>query len=265
LRAERPDDPAPILEAAIDHALAAGLAGPTWGRLGQAPARGAEPTADADVATGAASEAESSAPVETDDTAADAGEADGENGAENGDASAEGKTAPTATDPAALPAILDLLDDAVVAADPDTVSRYLGAVPVAPPGDVAARHAIEREKKRHEDTRNLLARIARLRADVLRGAGQLDEAWSAFTEIGRWESSPAADTRRVEAVLHEASGHLGLALQALNQRLNTDPHDRTLRRERIALYRRLGWEEFAVREEQQLALLEVQRRLARIP
>lgn len=259
LRAERPDDPAPIFEAALDQALAAGLAGSSWGRLGQAKAE-----------TDAKADADETPDTSEGDEAAAEGEPVTDDEATNDDATDDEKSDDDAA-PArevqadALPAILELLDAAVVAADPDTVSRYLGAVPVAPPGDVAARHAIEREKKKHEDTRNLLARVARLRADVLRGAGQLDEAWKAYAEIGRWESSPAKETRRLESTLHDASGHLGLALQALNQRLQDDPHDRALRRERIALYRRLNWETFAEREEQQLAQLEQQRKLARIP
>lgn len=222
LRAERPGDPAPIFEQALDTALAARLASDFWGKLGR-PGANDKKEAEADTA-----DADAPKPAE--------------------------KTPPPPPDLTQVDAVLALLDEAHAAAEPDAVSTFFGATPVAAPGDIEARHALEHQKEDMEDARKLLARIARLRADVLRAADRGADAWAAFTEIARWESDPAKETRRLEAALYRHDDLLGLALQALNKRIEDDPYDADLLKERIALYRELGWTEFAEQAELTLAL-----------
>ena len=127
---------------------------------------------------------------------------------------------------------------------------------------MAARAALERDKKRFTAQRATLAAIERLRADVLRATAQPDAAWQAFAELKRWEPE-AADklTRALETALLDQSGHFGLALDALNARIKDDPADLPLREQRVALYERLGWGEAAAQERLHLARLALQRRL----
>lgn len=66
-------------------------------------------------------------------------------------------------------------------------------------------------------------------------------------------------TRALEALMHEEAGHLGLALQALDAQLKDEPGDLALLRQRAALYRQLGWTAFADREQRRLALMAWQR------
>ena len=167
----------------------------------------------------------------------------------------EAPAAPAADASAADPApVLALLDEARTLAAPEAVAQYFGAPPAAVPGDLAARPAAEREKKRLTAQRELLARIARLRSDVLRAAKQSDAAWTAFAEIKRWEPEPDKQTRALEAALCEQAGLLGLALDALNARLKDDPLDRKLVTQRAALYEKLGWADFAANERLRLAV-----------
>lgn len=226
LIAERPHDPAPKLEAAIDAALKAGLASRFWGTMGEA------------------------AKDEGKDEAEKAGE----------EKSAESEPPAPAQDADALAGILALLDEALQAADPDAVAKFLGAPPATPTGDPAARHRAERERKRQDELRSLIARVHRLRSDVLRASGKLEEAWTSFAEVSRWEDSPHAQTRQLEVELHRASGHLGLALEVLNRRIGEDPFNMPMLRERVELYRSLGWSAFADREELALQRREAARR-----
>ena len=223
LRAERPADPAPIFEAALDAALDYRLAHEFWGKLGEPTTTTPSPDA--------------SPPPEL--------------------PAPEAATTPTpvpAPDLTQVDAVLALLDAAHIAAEPDAVRRFLGTPASTAPGYVAARHAREREEKKFHEARDLLAKIERLRADVLRAAGRLDDAWTAHTAIASWETKPAKDTALLTIALYRASDLLGLALQALDARLKDTPHDAALLKERIALYRELGWADFAAATERTLAL-----------
>jgi hypothetical protein len=105
LRAERPDDPAPIFEAALDQALAAGLAGPSWGRLGQAVTptdKNAAPTSPDEDAAASTDDDKDNGPTEngTNDTNDDAnGDAKSETNANCDEKATE--TKPRAPDPTA--------------------------------------------------------------------------------------------------------------------------------------------------------------------
>lgn len=210
-RTERPEDPVPAWEEALDAAQAAGWASEFWGKArprAEAPAAGEAPTDTAAV------------PVE-----------------------APGK------------AVLALLDEVVRRADADAVARHLGAPPATAELEGAARSKLEREKKRLNAHREVLARAERLRADVFRALGRWDDAWRALAEARRWDPETGdRQTRALEAVLHEGAGHLGLALEALNARLKDAPGDRKLREQRAVLYEKLGWTEEAARERLRLAL-----------
>ena len=224
LRAERPLDAAPVFEQALDAALAAGLAGDSWPK--------AKPVADSDTTKGKDEEAVNPA-------------------------------APVVI-PALVAPVIALLDDARKLAKPDAVAQYFGAPPASVTGDLAARPALEREKKRMTTERETLAKIERLRADVLRATGQWDAAWQAFAQIKRWEAEPTdKQTRAIEAAMLEQNGHLGLALEVLNARLKAETVDLKLRTQRLTLYEKLGWTEMAAQEKVHLALLAQQRKLAR--
>ena len=236
LRAERPGDAAPVLEQALDAALAAGLAGDSWPKAKPTPAAGGDK---------AKAKASADDEAKTDD-----------------DADAKPvKAAGPALD--AVPAVLALLDEAEKLAGPEAVAQYFGAPPAAVPGDLAARPALEREKKRFTTQREILARTERLRADVHRAAGAWDATWKALAEVKRWEPEPGdKQTRAIEAAALEQAKLLGLALEALNARLKDEPSDKKLRAERAALYDKLGWSEYAAWERQRLAREAHQRKQA---
>ena len=117
--------------------------------------------------------------------------------------------------------------------------------------------------------RETLARIERLRADVLRATGQWEAAWKAFAQIKRWEAEPTEkptpaqlQTRAIEAAMLEQDGHLGLALDALNTRLKDEPADKKLLTQRLAVYEKLGWADIAAREKVRLAMFDQQKKIA---
>ena len=234
LRSERPADAAPVFEQALDAALSAGLAGDSWPK--------AKPS--------------------TDNDATKAKEKDKEEEAVK-PASTVIQTA------AAANPVIALLDEARKLAIPDAVAQYFGAPPAIVTGDLAARPALEREKKRMTTQRETLAKIERLRADVLRATGQWDAAWKAFAQIKRWEAEPTdkptpaqIQTRAIEAAMLEQNGHLGLALDALNARLKDEAGDKKLLTQRLAVYEKLGWSEIAARERVRLAMFEQQKKVA---
>ncbi|PAW69064.1 MAG: hypothetical protein B9S34_00015 [Opitutia bacterium Tous-C1TDCM] len=227
LRAERPADAATAFEAALDAALAAKLAGDTWPK------------------------AKPAAPAKTDDTKPKTD--DDEKPAE--------KTAAVSAETAAP--VVALLDEARKLADPDAVARYFGAPPAIAAADAAAKPALEREKKKFTAQRDTLAKIERLRTDVLRATAQWDAAWKAFAEIKRWEPETGdKQTKAIEAAMLEQAGHLGLALDALNARIKDDPSDKKLRIQRAALYDQLGWKDQAAKERLRLAILAHQKKTA---
>ncbi|MCF3648208.1 S8 family serine peptidase [Synoicihabitans lomoniglobus] len=218
LLASRPEDPAPLIEQAIDGAIAAGLASDIWGEA---------------------------KPAESDE------------GAEGRDAT-ESPTEVAAVMPMAeapdLATILGWLDSAEASAKPTEVSQFFGAKPVAAPGDLAARDRIAAQEKKLNTQREALAQINLLRADLHRGAGDLEAAWLSWAEIGRWESKPADNTAKLEAKLYREAGLLGLALQALNTQIEEDGFNAGLLKKRIELYRELDWKDVAEQQERVLAL-----------
>jgi hypothetical protein len=251
LRAERPADAAPVFEQALDAALAAGLAGDSWPKAKPTPAAGGD-KAKAGATPGAKAEDDEKTKSDEDAEAKPAATAA---------AGEKAKPAGPALD--AVPAVMALLDEAAKLAGPEAVAQYFGAPPAAVPDDLAARPALEREKKRFMAQREILARTERLRADVHRAAGSWDAAWKALAEVKRWEPETGdKQTRAIEAAALEQAKLFGLALEALNARLKDDPSDKKLRTERAALYDKLGWSEYAAWERQRLARFAHQRKVA---
>jgi len=239
LRAERPTDGAPVFEQALDAALAAGLAGDFWPKAKATPAK---PGKGGEEAAGAKAD---------------------EGGEEAAGAKPAKPAKPAAPAPEAVAAVLATLDEAQKLAAPEAVAQYFGAPPATVAGDLAARPALEREKKRFTEQRALLARTERLRADVHRAAGAWDAAWKALAEVKRWEPEAAdKQTKALEATMLTQANLPGLALEALNARLKDDPFDRKLLGERAELYDLLGWSEAAALERLRLARQAQQRKTA---
>ncbi len=227
--AARPDDPATLLEQSIDAALAAGFASEFWGKV-------------------------------SDEKKADAAE---DNSTSEGEANATEEPAVVVAEsepPLTAAEIFAILDRAHAAANPAEVAAFFGAKPVALPGDLARRHEIAAETKRFDAQRKVLAQIALLRADVARGTGAEADAWAAFAEVARWEEKPAEETAKLEAILRAEAKLAGLALESLNTQLEKKPFDQALLRQRIQLYRDLGWEAFAQQQEEASALRDYQKR-----
>jgi hypothetical protein len=238
LRKERPADAAPVFEQALDAVLVAGLAGDSWPK--------AKPSAGNDAGKGKDKDKEKEKEEETVKPASI-----------------------VVRSPAVANPVIALLDDARKLAQPDAVAQYFGAPPATVTGDLTARPAWEREKKRMTTQRDMLAKIERLRADVLRATGQWDAAWKAFAQIKRWEAEPTekptpaqTQTRAIEAAMLEQNGHLGLALDALNARLKGEAADKKLLTQRLAVYEKLGWTDIAARERVRLAMFEQQKKVA---
>ena len=220
LEAARPEDPAPLIERAIEGAILAGLASDFWGKLPEK-----EPESSDDEATEEGAE-ESADPKEPDFE----------------------KTVPLEEQ------ILAWLAEAETRSVPNEVSRFFGAKPVALPGDLTARDEIAAEEKTWSEKRDALATINRLRVDIHRAQGRLEDAWGSWAELKRWEPSEAEDSTKLGSILYAAAGYEGLALEALNKRIGEDPFNAELLQERIALYRKLGWERHAKAEERMLAV-----------
>lgn len=224
LQQARPENPAPLVERAIEGAILAGLASDFWGKLPDAE-EASEESPDADEA--------------------------------EGDETVAAEETPAADFVKAIPSedqILAWLDEAEMLSQPDDVSRFFGAKPVALPGDLEARDEIAAEEKVWAEKRDVLATINRLRADLHRANERMEEAWASWAELQRWESGGSEDSGRLESILYAAAGFRGLALEALNKRIEEDPMNVDLLLERIELYRELGWERHAVADERLLAL-----------
>ena len=78
--------------------------------------------------------------------------------------------------------------------------------------------------------------------------------------MARWEEKPAEETAKLEAILRAEAKLAGLALESLNTQLEKKPFDQALLRQRIQLYRDLGWEAFAQQQEEASALRDYQKR-----
>lgn len=216
MRKMRPDDPAPLVEQAIEGALLAALASDVWGK--------------------------SDTPSAADEDKEDAEESD------ETESETVTKSVPSETQ------ILAWLTEAEALADPTGVSQFYGAKPVALPGDLEARDEIAAAEKDWALKREALAAINRLRADIHRAQGRLDEAWASWAELQRWEPELSESSQKLASILYTSAGYLGLALEALNQQIDDDPYNAELLNERIALYRELGWERHAEADERLLAL-----------
>jgi hypothetical protein len=159
--------------------------------------------------------------------------------------------------------VLNMLDNVRKLANPEQVAQYFGAMPATVTGDLSKRPALEREKKRMTSQREQLAKVERLRADVLRATGQWDAAWQAFADIKRWEpETQDKQTRALEGNLLEQAGYLGMALDAVNARIKDEPAALKLRQQRLSLYEKLGWADAVIQEKQRLALEAHQKKVA---
>lgn len=141
--------------------------------------------------------------------------------------------------------------------DAVVVAAFFGA-PEAVPEDREARRVQAVKRKELTAQRDLLRDFALLRTEVLTNAGRKPEARAALLEAQRWEALPATPGKRwreLESALLKLEGHLGLALQSLQENaLKEDPTDRGAREKRIALLRDLGWMRWAEHEARKLAL-----------
>jgi tripeptidyl-peptidase II len=224
MSALKPENPSPLIERAIEGAVLTGLISDIWGKL---PAEEEETEGAATDATTDEESAETEPEVEIEKLE---------------------KTIPSEAE------ILAWLNEAEVLADADGVSRFFGGKPVALPGDLEARDEIAAEEKQWTEKREFLATINRLKADMLHTKGEMDEAWAGLAELQRWEPEAAKDTTKLLAKFYDAAGYTGLALESLNGRIAEDPYNVELLNERIALYRELGWEKFALADERLLAV-----------
>ena len=223
LQIAKPENPAPLIERAIEGAVLAGLASDVWGKLPEPPEEDSE--------TQLEEGAETEEPIEAEP-----------------EVEKISKMAPSETQ------ILTWLTEAETLADADEVSRFFGAKPVALPGDLEARDEIAAEEKECSEKRAFLATINRLRTDIHRTAERIPESWESLAELQRWESKASEDTTKLLAKLYADAGLSGLALDSLNARIEEDPYNADLLTERIALYRELEWESFALADERLLAV-----------
>ncbi len=214
MQAERPEDPAPLIERSIEGAILAGLASDGWGKLPEEEEAGDDPDSDAE----------------------------------------DGKEEPFVKTVPSEQQVLAWLAQAEALSDADGISRFFGAKPVALPGDLATRDEIAAEEKIWKEKREALATVVRLRTDIHRAAGRMEEAWLSWAELHRWEPEQHDDSEALLSVLYADAGLMGLALEALNKRISDDPLNAKLLEERIELYRELGWDRHAEAEERALAV-----------
>lgn len=219
LQIAKPENPAALIERAIEGAILASLASDLWGKL-------PDPEESEDE--------EKSEEGSADDSEPEVGKIT--------------KAIPLESE------ILAWLTEAEALADADGVSRFFGAKPVALPGDLEARDEIAAEETQWSQKREALATIYRLRTDIHRATDRMDEAWKNLAELQRWEPEVSDDTTQLVAKLYADSGLSGLALKSLNGRIEKDPYNAKLLKERIELYRTLGWEKFALADERLLAV-----------
>lgn len=243
LRALRPNDPALAYEDVFARASRGGLL--------ENRTRGTDKPKEAATADGEAKENNEPAEAE----AKGSGTPEAKSGKPGKD------VAPAA--PAARESLLDpvlaQIAEATGKIDAVAVAAFFGA-PEAAPEDREARRVQGVKRKEFTAQRDLLRDFALLRTEILTQAGRKKEARAALLEAQRWEpaaaaGAPARKSRELESALLKAEGHLGLALQSLQEgTLKDDPTDRAAREKRIALLRELGWTRWAEQEAQKLAV-----------
>lgn len=238
LRAQRPADPALDYEHVHALAVRGGLL-EARKRAAAAPATAAAP------AKAAATKAKASA-AKTEAAAAEPTPAVGEPAAP-----VEAPARPARDEVlAALAAGVGRIDAAAVAA-------FFGA-PESTPEDRDARREQATRRREFTAQRDLLRDFALLRVEIESQAGKVAAARAALLEAQRWEAAPATPGKRwreLEFTVLRAEGHLGLALQALQEHvLKDDPVDRSAREKRVALLRELGWTQWADHEARRLAV-----------
>ena len=95
-----------------------------------------------------------------------------------------------------------------------------------------------------------------MKADVLLQSGDAAGAWKALREVSRWEEKPSSTTGKLELALLKAGEFDGLVLSKLNAKIKSAPSDKKLLKQRIELYEKLGWNQFAEWEKLQLKVME---------
>lgn len=237
----RPEDPALPYERAFALAFRAGLL----------EAKGGDKDKPADTGAKAEEPARNGAAKEAAKEPAKAAAADAPK-----EAAKEAPAAPSKED--AAKEVFATISSAVAKIDAAAVAAFLGAPESAAPDDTEAKRALAAKRKEFTSQRDLLRDYALLRAEVNLQLAQVKEARAALLEAQRWEATPATPAkkwRELEFATLRAEGHLGLALQTLQDNLlKENPLDRGLREKRIALLRELGWNRWADREALKLAV-----------
>lgn len=150
--------------------------------------------------------------------------------------------------------VMELLARAEELSGADEVAKFFGAKPIADADDKDAKADISEEEKKLTERRDRLRDIALMRSDIALKAGDVKEARVQLLEALRWEgssSAPGTAWKRQERGQLTAEEHYGLALELVEKDLEKDPWNSKLRRERISLYRKLGWTEWADRQQAQ--------------
>jgi len=242
LRQQRPDDPALPYEQAIALATRAGL-------LETKPA-----PADADKSSETAAtpdEAKSESPSATPAGPATPAVA-------KGPSEETPKVAPAVDPEVAAAEVLALIGEAESKIDAVAVAAFFGAPESSPADDRDAKQALAAKRKDLGARRDVLRDCALLRAEMAVTRKKAKEARTALLEAKRWEAAPATPGkkwREEEFEVLKLEGHLGLALQVLQDHvLKDNALDRSAREKRIAVLRELGWTRWADREAYKLAI-----------
>lgn len=153
-----------------------------------------------------------------------------------------------APDLSKMDAVLRDLAEARELSDPEEVAQFFGAQPTNFPGDTETRFEQEEVAESMNEARRLLADTWRWEA-ALAVQNEDSEAFrDAYLQLSTWETEPSEETRKLLGAYYETEGFWGLKLQQVNESLQEAPADTALFEERIAIYRKLGWDDFAQRD-----------------
>ena len=146
------------------------------------------------------------------------------------------------------PVIRDL-EKAQELSDLAEVAQYFGAKPANFPGDTEVRQENEELEKEMKAARDLIADTWLWQAAMAIELEDREAFKNAYVELKKWEPSDSDDTTKLMSFYYEQHGLHGLALKEINKTLKEDPSDSEAFKKRIELYKELGWDTFAERDE----------------
>ncbi len=157
-------------------------------------------------------------------------------------------------EPVDLETVLAQILQARLVLDEAAVALFFATAVKPEAEEEKALKAFLKTEKEMKEKQALLMDSYLLESELYLQDGRFRESRETLAKAEHFGSPDEAATQRLSQAALEKQGLHALAIEAINEQLKDDPYDASLLKERIELYRQLGWDQFADHDELHMQL-----------